>query len=88
VSGAGNKSTFPEPPVLDLSVFKRIPVLILHGGIDNVVLPETAEDTARLLKELGCNVELKIFPAYGHEYHAAEYMTLTLDFFERNITRP
>jgi predicted esterase len=87
VSGAGNNASDGEPLVLDMSVFKRIPVLILHGGIDNVILPKVAENAQTVLKELGCTVELKIFPAYGHEYHAEEYMTRTLDFFEKNAPR-
>jgi len=84
VSGAGNKSYSPQPLVLDTNVFRKIPVLILQGGSDSVVMPAVSEDAARVLIEMGCNCELKIFPAYGHEYHAAEYMNLTLDFFEKN----
>ena len=63
---------------------KNTPCLILHGGADSVVPVAGAQRTAEKLKELGYVHELKIFPDYGHDYHGAEYMNLTLDFFEKH----
>ena len=45
---------------------------------------ENAKSTAEKLTELGYIYELKIFPAYGHDYHAEEYMNLTLDFIRKH----
>ena len=64
--------------------FKNTPCLILHGGADSVVPVEEARNTADKFKELGYNHELRIFPGYGHDYHAEEYMNITLDFFEKH----
>ena len=34
--------------------------------------------------KLGHTVDLRIFPTYGHDYHAVEYVTLTLEFFAKH----
>jgi pimeloyl-ACP methyl ester carboxylesterase len=62
---------------------KTVPMLILQGGTDEVVPPAGAERVAARMKELGENVQLRIFPVYGHDYHGEEYLKLTLDFFSR-----
>jgi predicted esterase len=62
---------------------KTVPMLILQGGTDEVVPPPGAERVAARMKELGENVQLHIFPVYGHDYHGEEYLKLTLDFFDR-----
>ena len=33
------------------------------------------------MKELSYTVDLRVFPKYGHNYHAEEYLKLTLDYF-------
>lgn len=66
-----------------ISNLKNTPCLIIHGGSDPVVSIENANITSARLKELGYPHELNIFPTYGHDYHAEEYMNLTLDFIRR-----
>jgi predicted peptidase len=63
------------------AALKDIPLLILQGGSDTVVRPAGAQRVAAELERLGYTVDLHIFPTYGHNYHAVEYMKLTLDFF-------
>ncbi|MDD4426578.1 MAG: prolyl oligopeptidase family serine peptidase [Mariniphaga sp.] len=63
---------------------KNTPILIIHGGSDPVVSIENALTTSAKLKELGYPHELKVYPIYGHDYHAEEYMNYTLDFIKRN----
>jgi len=62
---------------------KTVPLLILQGGMDEVVPPAGAERVAARMKELGETVQLKISPFYGHDYHGEEYLNLTLDFFDK-----
>ncbi|NLF31125.1 MAG: prolyl oligopeptidase family serine peptidase [Planctomycetes bacterium] len=59
------------------------PLLILHGGADTVSSPERAKATDAKLTELGYTHEFHLFPSHGHEYHAEQYLKLTLDFFDR-----
>lgn len=88
VSGIGNKAYDKQSPlVIDLSEFKRIPVLVLIGGNDPVIPPEYTKQVLQELKEQGGICEVKIFPEYGHDYHPEEYMLLTLDFFEKNTVK-
>ena len=63
---------------------KLVPTLILQGGADEVVPPEGARKLAARMQELGETVELHIFPEYGHDYKAQEYLKLSLDFFEQH----
>ncbi len=35
------------------------------------------------MKELGYVVDLHVFPTYGHDYHAEEYLNLSIDFFQK-----
>jgi dienelactone hydrolase len=62
---------------------KSVPMLILQGGADDVVLPAGAERMAARLKELGYVYDFRLNPKYGHNYHTEEYMNLTLDFFDK-----
>ncbi|MGO8705087.1 MAG: prolyl oligopeptidase family serine peptidase [Candidatus Brocadiia bacterium] len=64
-------------------MLKTVPLLILQGGMDEVVPPAGAERVAARMKELGETVQLKISPFYGHDYHGEEYLKLTLDFFDK-----
>jgi len=57
------------------------PLLILQGGADTVVPPEGAEAVAARMKELNQACEIHVFEHHGHEYHAEQYIKLTLDFF-------
>jgi predicted peptidase len=63
---------------------KTVPTLVLQGATDQVVPPEGAKRVEARMKELGQEVQLHIFPIYGHDYHGEEYMKLTLDFFDRH----
>jgi dienelactone hydrolase len=62
---------------------KNVPLLILQGGADRVVPQAGAEKVAARLKELGYVVNLNIFPKYGHDYRAEEYLNLSIDFFQK-----
>ena len=61
---------------------RNVPLLILQGGMDRVVPPAGAEKVTARMKELGYVVDLRIFPTYGHDYHAEEYLNLSIDFFQ------
>jgi dienelactone hydrolase len=63
---------------------KTVPTLVLQGATDQVVPPEGARRVEARMKELGEEVQLRIFPIYGHDYHGEEYMKLTLNFFDRH----
>lgn len=62
---------------------KNVPLMILQGGGDPVVAPAGAERVAARMRELGYVVDLRIFPTYGHDYHAKEYLDLSIDFFQK-----
>ena len=62
---------------------KNVPLLILQGGTDRVVPQAGAERVAARMKELGYVVDLHIFPTYGHDYRAEEYLNLSIDFFQK-----
>ena len=62
---------------------KNVPLLIFQGGADTVVPPVGAERVTAKMKELGCTVDYRLFPKYGHNYHAEEYLKITLDFFDK-----
>jgi predicted peptidase len=62
---------------------KNVPRLILQGGTDRVVPQAGAERVAARMKELGYVVDLHIFPTYGHDYRAEEYLDLSIDFFQK-----
>ena len=42
------------------------PVLLIHGGADNLVWPSNSEDLARALRSRGVSVEVRIYPGKGH----------------------
>ncbi len=63
---------------------RNVPLLILQGGNDEVVLPQGATRLAARLKELGAPVDLHVFPTHGHDYFTDEYLKLTLDFFDQH----
>jgi dienelactone hydrolase len=60
---------------------KNVPLQIFQGAGDPVVNPAGAERVAARMKELGYVVDLHMFPKYGHDYHAEEYLNLSIDFF-------
>jgi dipeptidyl aminopeptidase/acylaminoacyl peptidase len=62
---------------------KDVPLLIFQGGADTVVPPAGAERVTAKMKELGFTVDYRLFPKYGHNYHAEEYLKITLDFFDK-----
>jgi dienelactone hydrolase len=63
--------------------FKNVPLMILQGGADPVVNPAGAQRVAARMKELGYVVDLHVFPTYGHDYRAGEYLDLSIDFFQK-----
>jgi len=84
-SGVGNWRRYARPDRELIERFTDVPTLILHGEIDNIVLPDSARAVAAKLDELGYPYEMHIFPSHGHSYtdHARQYLTLTLDYFDR-----
>ncbi len=62
---------------------RNVPLMILQGGGDPVVAPAGAIAVAARMKELGYVVDLHVFPTYGHDYRAREYLNLSIDFFEK-----
>jgi predicted esterase len=76
VSGTGNADLANQ--------LKTTPTMILQGAQDPVVRPEGAKRVEARMKELGEEVELHIFPIYGHDYHGVEYLKLSLEFFDRH----
>jgi len=62
---------------------KTTPLLILQGGADGVVPPKGAKAVAAKMKDLGYMCEIHIFEHHGHEYHAEQYIKLTLDYFDK-----
>jgi len=70
----------------DIERLGALPLLMLHGGKDIVSPVERAHASAAALEERGYSpFKLYVFPEYGHEYHAVEYLELTLDFFEKHL---
>ena len=65
------------------AALKNVPMLILQGGMDDVVPPAGAEKMAAKLRELGYTYDLEIFPTFGHDYHPNEYLKITLDWFDK-----
>jgi dienelactone hydrolase len=63
----------------------KIPTMVIQGGADNVVTPaRTAKTVARMI-ELGVPLELHVIPSAGHDYHAEQYMTMAMDFFDHHV---
>ncbi len=60
---------------------KNVPLQIFQGAEDPVVAPAGAQRVAAKMKELGYVVDFRIFSKYGHDYHADEYLNLSMDFF-------
>ncbi len=84
-SGTGNWDWSDGKRTL-VKKFAPVPTLILHGEIDTLVPPETARTVAEHLAEQGIPHELHVFPSYGHNYekYAEQYLTMSLDFFEKH----
>lgn len=68
---------------MKLENLHQTPVLILHGEADTVVPVALGTAAHGALVKIGCPAEIKTFAGYGHAYVGAEYMNLTLDFFDR-----
>lgn len=75
VSGPGD----PE----QAASLKALPMMIIHGGSDTVSPPERAVKMNEVLQSLGHQVSFHLFPLHGHNYHAKQYLNLTLDFFDK-----
>ncbi len=80
VSGSGDP--------LQAANLKPIPIMIIHGGADNVSPPQSAVMMNEVLKSLGHTVSFHLFPLNGHNYHAEKYLGLTLDFFDAHRRVP
>lgn len=50
----------------EVGVNKPIPILMIHGEDDSVVLRENGQDSAKILASNGYRVEFFIFPQTGH----------------------
>ncbi len=89
VSGVGNWRR-DDGRRLPVEPFAPMPTLILHGGIDNLVPPRIARDFAAALDARGIPHELHVFDSHGHSYesYAEQYLTLTLDYFDRVAPPP
>ncbi len=59
------------------------PMLSLHGEGDGVLPVARARALEAKMKELGYQHKLITFAGHGHEYHAEQYLNLTLDFFDK-----
>ncbi len=66
---------------------KNVPLQIFQGAEDPVVAPAGAQKVAARMKELGYVVDFRLFPKYGHDYHAEEYLNLSLDFFGKHTRK-
>lgn len=66
----------PAPDILKArSDLKKPPILIQHGSLDTIVLPEAAELSCRYLQEMGCEVALDIYPM-AHSVCEAELVRI------------
>ncbi len=84
-SGVGIWRRPARPNRALVETFTSVPTLIIHGGMDDLVPPDTARLVASHLKELGYPYELHIYPTHGHSYvnYADEYLPLSLGYFDR-----
>jgi len=74
--------------VTDASLASRlgsVPVLLIHGEKDAIVSPQVTRDAAAALRRLGYDHQVYLFADNGHELrnHAAVYVPLIFDFFDR-----
>jgi phospholipase/carboxylesterase len=60
----------PIPPTVQSS--GRIPVLLLHGGVDRRIPPAASVSAARQLKWAGFDVTLHVIPGVGHTISSEE----------------
>jgi len=67
------------------SQLASVPVLLIHGEKDTTVSPQVTRDAAAALQRLGYDHQVHLFPDNGHELrnHAAIYVPLIFDFFDR-----
>ena len=65
---------------------KGVPIMLIHGQKDTTVSPARSVAVAERLKELGYACELHLFRDHDHRVvgHLEQYLTLALDFFDRN----
>jgi predicted peptidase len=66
---------------------KNVPLQIFQGAEDPVAAPAGAQKVAARMKELGYAVDFRLFPKYGHDYHADEYLNLSLGFFGKHTRK-
>ncbi|KAK2012284.1 alpha/beta-hydrolase [Colletotrichum eremochloae] len=58
----------PSHPSKSVLPFQKTPVLLGHGSEDDRVLPQHSQQACRILRLMGCNVNLRIYSELGHWY--------------------
>lgn len=56
-----------------LGRIKHLPIWSFHGEKDEVVLPSETVDTVAILKKLGSEVKLTLYPDLGHQIQTTTY---------------
>jgi predicted peptidase len=65
ICGGGNPKSAPK--------FKHIPIRIYHGTADNVVRPQSSEQMARALGNIGGKATIQLYPDVGHDSWTRTY---------------
>ncbi|KDN72039.1 putative acyl-protein thioesterase [Colletotrichum sublineola] len=58
----------PSHPSKSVLPFQKTPVLLGHGSEDDRVLPQHSQQACRILRLMGCNVNLRIYSELDHWY--------------------
>jgi dipeptidyl aminopeptidase/acylaminoacyl peptidase len=66
----------------------KVPTLILSGGKDPIAPPEQASAFAKALLAAGVEVELRTFPAAGHQIPALERAPIIIAFLHKHLGKP
>lgn len=67
---------------------KPIPMMVLHGGLDQVSPLANAQRNVERMKQAGGIVEFHVFPQNGHAYQPKEYFPLSTAFFAKHSREP
>lgn len=67
----------------------RLPLLIMHGAADTLTYPSGSEDIAKLAREGGADVTLKVWDGLHHEIHnepeQTEVFRTMIDWLDRHV---